>query len=97
VKRGVYEAGGFRSSSLVFSLGEVILRPTCCSQPRQPDVEEAIRANLMDGVKPLVGCDKTTPALRCRRADLPTIALSGGRAQRPLPRRYLAPHLRGIH
>jgi dihydroxy-acid dehydratase len=44
------------------------------------DVEEAIRANPMDGVVLLVGCDKTTPALLMGAAsvDLPTIALSGG-------------------
>jgi len=44
------------------------------------DVEESIRANPIDGVILLVGCDKTTPALLMGAAscDLPTIAVSGG-------------------
>ena len=44
------------------------------------DVEESIRANPIDGVVLLVGCDKTTPALLMGAAscDLPTIAVSGG-------------------
>jgi len=44
------------------------------------EVEESIRANPLDGVVLLVGCDKTTPALMMGAAsvDLPTIALSGG-------------------
>ena len=44
------------------------------------DVEESIRANPLDGVVLLVGCDKTTPALLMGAAsvDLPTIAVSGG-------------------
>jgi len=44
------------------------------------DVEESIRANPIDGVVLLTGCDKTTPALLMGAAsvDLPTIVLSGG-------------------
>ena len=44
------------------------------------DVEESIRANPLDGVVLLVGCDKTTPALLMGAAscDLPTIVVSGG-------------------
>jgi L-arabonate dehydrase len=44
------------------------------------DVEESIRANPIDGVVLLIGCDKTTPALLMGAAsvDLPSIALSGG-------------------
>ena len=44
------------------------------------DVEESIRANPLDGVVLLVGCDKTTPALLMGAAsvDLPTILVSGG-------------------
>src|SRR5690606_13303944 len=44
------------------------------------DVEEAIRANPMDGVVLMMGCDKTTPSLVMGAAscDLPTIGLSGG-------------------
>jgi L-arabonate dehydrase len=44
------------------------------------EVEESIRANPVDGVVLLVGCDKTTPALVMGAAscDLPTIAVSAG-------------------
>jgi dihydroxy-acid dehydratase len=44
------------------------------------DVEESIRANPIDGVVLMCGCDKTTPALLMGAAscDLPTIVLSGG-------------------
>ena len=65
VKRGVYEAGGFPLEFPVFSTGESSLRPTAMlfRNLASMDVEEAIRANPMDGVILLVGCDKTTPAL----------------------------------
>jgi len=82
VKRGVYEMGGFPLEFPVFSTGESSLRPTAMlfRNLASMDVEEAIRANPMDGVVLLVGCDKTTPALLMGAAsvDLPTIALSGG-------------------
>src|SRR5690242_14997798 len=82
VKRGVYEAGGFPVEFPVTSLGETNLRPTAMMfrNLASMDVEEAIRANPMDGVVLMVGCDKTTPALLMGAAscDLPTIALSGG-------------------
>src|SRR5499425_846061 len=82
VKRGVYEAGGLPLEFPVMSLGESNLRPTAMlfRNLASMDVEEAIRANPMDGVVLLVGCDKTTPALLMGAAscDLPTIALSGG-------------------
>ncbi len=44
------------------------------------DVEESIRANPIDGVVLLMGCDKTTPSLLMGAAscDLPTIGVSGG-------------------
>src|SRR5439155_24498364 len=44
------------------------------------DVEESIRANPVDGVVLLAGCDKTTPALLMGAAscDLPALMLSGG-------------------
>jgi L-arabonate dehydrase len=82
VKRGVIEAGGVPFEFPVTSLGESNMRPTAmlfrnlCSM----DVEESIRANPIDAVVLLVGCDKTTPALLMGAAscDLPTIAVSGG-------------------
>jgi L-arabonate dehydrase len=44
------------------------------------DVEESIRANPIDGVVLLAGCDKTTPALLMGAAscDLPALMISGG-------------------
>ena len=82
VKRGVYEAGGFPLEFPVFSASESNLRPTAMlfRNLASMDVEEAIRANPMDGVVLLMGCDKTTPSLLMGAAscDLPTIGVSGG-------------------
>ena len=82
VKRGVLEAGGIAFEFPVTSLGESNLRPTAMlfRNLASMDVEEAIRANPMDGVVLLVGCDKTTPALLMGAAscDLPTLCVSGG-------------------
>jgi L-arabonate dehydrase len=82
VKRGVYEAGGFPLEFPVMSLGETQMRPTAMLFRNlvSMDVEESIRANPIDGVVLLMGCDKTTPALLMGAAsvDLPTIGLSGG-------------------
>jgi dihydroxy-acid dehydratase len=82
VKRGVYEMGGFPVEFPVMSLGESNLRPSSMMfrNLASMDVEESIRANPVDGVVLLVGCDKTTPALMMGAAscDLPTIVVSGG-------------------
>jgi L-arabonate dehydrase len=82
VKIGVYEAGGFPLEFPVMSLGETFLRPTAMLYRNlaSMDVEESIRANPLDGVVLLMGCDKTTPALMMGAAsvDLPTIGVSGG-------------------
>jgi L-arabonate dehydrase len=82
VKRGVWEAGGFPLEFPVTSLGEPLMRPTSMLFRNlvSMDVEESIRANPLDGVVLLMGCDKTTPALLMGAAscDLPTIGLSGG-------------------
>jgi L-arabonate dehydrase len=82
VKRGVYEAGGLPVEFPVMSLGESNMRPTAMlfRNLASMDVEESIRANPIDGVVLLVGCDKTTPALLmgAASANLPTIAVSGG-------------------
>ena len=82
VKRGIYEAGGFPVEFPVMSLGETLIKPTAMLYRNlvSMDVEESIRANPLDGVVLLCGCDKTTPALvmgACS-VDLPTIVLSGG-------------------
>ena len=82
IKAGVLEAGGLPLEFPVFSCGESNLRPTAMlfRNLASMDVEEAIRANPMDGVVLMVGCDKTTPSLVMGAAtcDLPTIAVSGG-------------------
>ena len=82
VKAGVLEAGGFPLEFPVMSLGETLLRPTAMLYRNlaSMDVEESIRANPLDGVVLLVGCDKTTPSLLmgASSVDLPTVAVSGG-------------------
>jgi len=82
VKAGVWEAGGFPLEFPVMSLGETLLRPTAMLYRNlaSMDVEESIRANPLDGVVLLMGCDKTTPALLMGAAsvDLPAIGVSGG-------------------
>ena len=82
VKRGVLEAGGFPLEFPVMSLGETLIKPTAMLYRNlaSMDVEESIRANPMDGVVLLCGCDKTTPSLvmgACS-VNLPTIVVSGG-------------------
>ena len=82
VKRGVYEMGGFPLEFPVMSLGETLMRPSTMLYRNlvSMDVEESIRANPIDGVVLLVGCDKTTPALLMGAAscDIPTLVVSGG-------------------
>jgi dihydroxy-acid dehydratase len=82
VKHGILEAGGFPLEFPVMSLGETLMRPTAMMfrNLASMDVEESIRANPLDGVILLVGCDKTTPALLMGAAsvDVPAIAISGG-------------------
>ncbi len=82
VKRGVYEMGGFPLEFPVMSLGETLMRPTTMlfRNLASMDVEESIRANPMDGVILLTGCDKTTPSLMMGAAscDIPTLVVSGG-------------------
>ena len=82
VKRGVWEAGGFPLEFPVMSLGETLMRPTTMlfRNLMSMDVEESIRANPLDGVVLLSGCDKTTPAslMGAASVDLPTIMISGG-------------------
>ena len=82
VKRGVWEAGGLPLEFPVMSLGEAIIRPTAMLFRNlvSMDVEESIRANPIDGVVLLCGCDKTTPSLVMGAAscDVPTLVVSGG-------------------
>jgi L-arabonate dehydrase len=82
VKRGILEAGGFPVEFPVMSLGETLMKPTAMLYRNlaSMDVEESIRANPLDGVVLLCGCDKTTPSLvmgACS-VNIPTIVVSGG-------------------
>jgi L-arabonate dehydrase len=82
VKNGIFEAGGFPVEFPVMSLGETLMKPTAMLYRNlvSMDVEESIRANPLDGVVLLCGCDKTTPALimgACS-VNIPTIVISGG-------------------
>lgn len=62
--------------------GESLIRPTAMLYRNlmAMEVEELIRANPLDGVVLLSGCDKTTPALLMGAAsvDLPALMLTGG-------------------
>src|SRR5687767_9799602 len=82
VKNGIYEAGGYPVEFPVMSLGETLIKPTAMLYRNlaSMDVEESIRANPMDGVVLLCGCDKTTPSLVMGAAsvNLPTLVVSGG-------------------
>jgi len=82
VKRGVWAAGGFPLEFPTISLGEPFMRPTTMMfrNLMAMDVEESIRANPIDGVVLLCGCDKTTPAqlMGAISADVPAIMVPGG-------------------
>ncbi len=82
LKRGIWEAGGFPLEFPVMSLGECSIKPTAMlfRNLASMDVEESIRANPMDGVILMCGCDKTTPSLVMGAAsvDIPTLVVSGG-------------------
>ncbi|HEX6450258.1 MAG TPA: IlvD/Edd family dehydratase [Trebonia sp.] len=82
VKRGVWQAGGFPLEFPAMALGETLLRPTAMLYRNllAMEAEELIRANPLDGVVLLSGCDKTTPGLLMAAAstDLPAIMVTGG-------------------
>ncbi|MBA4057165.1 MAG: dihydroxy-acid dehydratase, partial [Marivirga sp.] len=82
IKRGISEAGGFPVEFPVMSLGETLIKPTAMLYRNlaSMDVEESIRANPVDGVVLMCGCDKTTPSLvmgACS-VNIPTLVVSGG-------------------
>lgn len=82
VKQGVYEAGGIPLNLPVVSLGETQVRPTAMLWRNMAAMatEEMLRANPIDGVVLLGGCDKTIPALLMAAAsvDLPAVVIPGG-------------------
>jgi dihydroxy-acid dehydratase len=82
VQRGVYEAGGVPLNLPVVSLGETQVRPTAMLWRNMAAMamEEMFRANPIDGLVLLGGCDKTIPALLMAAAsvNLPAVVISGG-------------------
>ncbi|MCW5624160.1 MAG: dihydroxy-acid dehydratase [Burkholderiales bacterium] len=82
VKRGVLRAGGLPLDFPTVSLGEVFLSPTSLMfrNLMSMDTEEMIRAQPMDAVVLIGGCDKTVPAqlMGAASADLPAIQLVTG-------------------
>ncbi|ULQ51395.1 IlvD/Edd family dehydratase [Flavihumibacter fluvii] len=82
VKKGILQAGGLPLEFPVMSLGETLIKPTAMlfRNLASMDVEESIRANPLDGIVLLCGCDKTTPSLvmgACS-VNIPTLVVSGG-------------------
>ncbi|MEY2814956.1 MAG: hypothetical protein RIS05_704 [Actinomycetota bacterium] len=82
VKNGIWEAGGVPHNLPMISLGETNVRPTAMLWRNMVAMatEEMIRANPIDGVVLLGGCDKTIPALLmgATSVNLPTIIVPGG-------------------
>jgi dihydroxyacid dehydratase/phosphogluconate dehydratase len=82
VKNGIYEAGGIPLELPVVSLGETNVRPTAMLWRNMAAMatEEMLRANPIDAVVLLGGCDKTIPSLLMAAAsvDLPAVVVPGG-------------------
>ncbi len=82
VKRGVLTSGGLPLEFPTVSLGEVFLSPTSLKfrNLMSMDTEEMIRAQPMDSVVLMGGCDKTVPAqlMGAASADIPAVQLVGG-------------------
>jgi dihydroxy-acid dehydratase len=82
VRNGILEAGGVPLELPVVSLGETQVRPTAMLWRNMAAMatEEMLRANPIDGVVLLGGCDKTIPSLLMAAAsvDLPAVVVPGG-------------------
>ena len=82
VQKGIWEAGGVPYNLPVVSLGETQVKPTAMLWRNMAAmaIEEMLRANPIDGVVLLGGCDKTIPALLMAAAsvNLPAIVIPGG-------------------
>ena len=94
VKHGVYEAGGIPLNLPVVSLGETLVRPTAMLWRNMAAMamEEMFRANPIDGLVLLGGCDKTIPALADgggQRRPAGRGGLGWADAERGLPRAAL--------
>ena len=82
VKQGIWAAGGVPYNLPVVSLGETQVKPTAMLWRNMAAMamEEMFRANPIDGLVLLGGCDKTIPALLMAAAsvDLPAVVVPGG-------------------
>ena len=82
VKRGVLASGALPMPFPMISLGEVFLSPTSMVYRNlmSMDTEEMVRAQPMDAVVLIGGCDKTVPAqlMGAASADVPSIQLVTG-------------------
>lgn len=82
VKRGVYAAGGLPLDFPTISLGEAFVSPTTLKfrNLMAIDTEEMVRAQPMDAVVLMGGCDKTVPAqlMGAISADKPAVMLLAG-------------------
>ena len=82
VQKGIWEAGGIPHNLPVLSLGETQVKPTAMlwRNLAAMAIEEMLRANPIDGVVLLGGCDKTIPALLMAAAsvNIPAIVVPGG-------------------
>jgi len=81
-KRGIAQAGGIPLEFPTMSLGGEFIKPSDLPYRNlvSMDIEETVRANPIDGLVMLSGCDKTTPAqlMAAASCDLPAIQLSAG-------------------
>jgi len=82
LRRGIHAAGGLPVDFPTISLGEVFLEPTSMLYRNlmSMDVEEMVRAQPMDAVVLVGGCDKTVPAqlMGVASAGVPAIQLIAG-------------------
>jgi len=82
VRDGIFESGGIPLNLPVVSLGETQVRPTAMLWRNMAAMatEEMLRANPIDAVVLLGGCDKTIPSLLMAAAsvDLPAVVVPGG-------------------
>ena len=82
VKNGIYEAGGIPYNLPVVSIGETTVRTTAMLWRNMAAMamEEMFRANPIDGLVLLGGCDKTIPALLMAAASvgIPAVVIPGG-------------------
>lgn len=82
VKKGVLMAGGLPLEFPTISLGEINISPTTMLYRNLAamDTEEMVRAQPIDGVVLIGGCDKVTPSqlMGAASADIPSILITGG-------------------